>query len=278
MMEKFYIITNVSKDPYMKVTSRIQNYLQSRGKKSVLCINDKEGRIVPDTIPKKVDMAIVIGGDGTLIRAARDLFGRKIPLLGVNMGTLGYLTEVELGDIEDAIDQIVDGSYCLEPRMMLEGLFKEGQKENALNDIVVSRSGPIRIVNFHIYVNGTYLNSYQADGIIVSTPTGSTAYNLSAGGPVVEPTAELIVITPICPHSLNSRSIILDPKDTIEIELGKSHGIHTEAAEIAFDGECIQKLYTGESFDIRRARETTTLIKLSKAGFLEILGKKMKGN
>lgn len=278
MTENFYIITNVSKDPYMKVTIRIQNYLQSRGKRSILCINDQDGRIVPETIPPKVDMAIVIGGDGTLIRAARDLFGRNIPLLGVNMGTLGYLTEVELGDIEDAIDQIVDGNYELEPRMMLRGILKDGLKENALNDIVVSRIGSIRIVNFQIYVNGTYLNTYQADGIIISTPTGSTAYNLSAGGPVVEPTAELIVITPICSHSLNSRSIILAPKDTIEIEIGKSHGIHTEGAEVAFDGESIQKLYTGESFTVRRARETTALIKLSKVGFLEILGKKMKGN
>ncbi len=163
MMEKFYIITNVSKDPYMKVTSRIQNYLQSRGKKSVLCINDKEGRIVPDTIPKKVDMAIVIGGDGTLIRAARDLFGRKIPLLGVNMGTLGYLTEVELGDIEDAIDQIIDGNYCLEPRMMLEGLFKGGQKENALNDIVVSRKRPYPHSKFS-YLCKWYLLEFLSGG------------------------------------------------------------------------------------------------------------------
>ena len=129
---------------------------------------------------------MVIGGDGSLIEVARLLWKRDVPVLGINMGTVGYLTEVEVSHIDQAIRQIAAGDYEVEDRMMLEGSF-EGQKEDvALNDIVVCRKGELRVIHFRLYVNGALLNSYEADGIIISTPTGSTAYNLSAGGPIVE--------------------------------------------------------------------------------------------
>ena len=129
--------------------------------------------------------------------------------MGINMGTLGYLTEIEVDRIEESLDQILSGHYMLEDRMMLDGIFDDGGENVALNDIVLSRKGNLRIIHFNVYVNGTLLNSYDADGIVISTPTGSTAYNLSAGGPIVEPTASLIVITPICSHALNTSSIVL---------------------------------------------------------------------
>ena len=128
-----------------------------------------------------VDCAVVIGGDGTLILAARELLQREVPILGVNMGTLGYLTEVEVQNLFPALDQLLEGSYTVENRMMLSGTVKDFRTDVALNDIVVTRSENLHIVRLNLYVNGVYLTSYQADGLIISTPTGSTAYNLSAG-------------------------------------------------------------------------------------------------
>ena len=142
-----------------------------------------------------VDCAVVIGGDGTLILAARELLQREVPILGVNMGTLGYLTEVEVQNLFPALDQLLEGSYTVENRMMLSGTVKDFRTDVAFNDIVVTRSENLHIVRLNLYVNGVYLTSYQADGLIISTPTGSTAYNLSAGGPIVEPTASLILFS-----------------------------------------------------------------------------------
>ena len=154
-------------------------------------------------MPQGIECAIVLGGDGTLIRAARELKNHSIPLLGVNMGTLGYLAEVELPNYKEALCYLFEQTPDIENRMMMHGRYSGCKSEEnvAMNDIVITRDGTLRIVHFNVYVNGMLLSSYQADGIIVSTPTGSTGYNLSAGGPVVEPTASMFVITPICSHA-----------------------------------------------------------------------------
>ena len=148
----------------------------------------------------------------------------------------------------------------------------------ALNDIVVCRKGELRVIHFRLYVNGALLNSYEADGIIISTPTGSTAYNLSAGGPIVEPTASLIVITPICSHALNTSSIVLSPEDEIVVEIGKGRDNAEQEVIVSFDGADTRVLRTGERVEIRRAKASTKFIKLSKVSFLETLRRKMKGN
>ena len=221
---------------------------------------------------------MVIGGDGSLIEVARFLHGRNIPVLGINMGTLGYLTEVEVNHIEDAFAQILEGDYTLEDRMMLEGTLQDGRKDISLNDIVVSRKTEIRLIHFRIYVNGELLNTYEADGVIISTPTGSTAYNLSAGGPIVEPTASMIVITPICPHALNTSSIVLSAEDEIVIEIAEGRHDAVEEAMVAFDGADTLPLVTGDRVTIRRAGASTRLMRLSRISFLEMLRRKMKGN
>ena len=225
-----------------------------------------------------VDGIVVIGGDGSLIEVARFLHGRNIPVLGINMGTLGYLTEVEVNHIEDAFAQILEGDYTLEDRMMLEGTLQDGRKDISLNDIVVSRKTEIRLIHFRIYVNGELLNTYEADGVIISTPTGSTAYNLSAGGPIVEPTASMIVITPICPHVLNTSSIVLSAEDEIVIEIAEGRHDAVEEAMVAFDGADTLPLVTGDRVTIRRAGASTRLMRLSRISFLEMLRRKMKGN
>ncbi|MEG1505721.1 MAG: NAD(+)/NADH kinase, partial [Lachnospiraceae bacterium] len=166
----------------------------------------------------------------------------------------------------------------IEERMMLKGALPDGREVRALNDVVVTRLGSLRTVRFNLFVNGELLNCYQADGIIISTPTGSTAYNLSAGGPIVEPQASLIVVTPICSHALNASSIVLSSESEIVIEIGEGKNGGTEIAGITFDGCEMTELRTGEQVYIRKAEEKTKFLRLSKISFLEILHRKMKGN
>ena len=161
---------------------------------------------------------------------------------------------------------------------MLEGVFRNTRRDIAMNDIVLAREGKVRIISFNIYVNGTLLNTYQADGVILSTPTGSTGYNLSAGGPVVEPTAQIILITPICSHALNTSSIVLSADDVLEIEICEGRYGRQEQVTLCFDGAEQTTLVTGERVTIRKARQTARLIKLSRESFMKTMRKKMKGN
>ena len=185
---------------------------------------------------------------------------------------------MELKDFREALDRLFDGQPEIEERMMLEGSFRGSRKDIAMNDIVLAREGKVRIVSFNIYVNGALLNTYQADGVILSTPTGSTGYNLSAGGPVVEPTAQMIVITPICSHALNTSSVVLSADDLIEVEVCEGRYGRQEQVSLCFDGAEQTTLVTGERVCIRRAGQTAKLIKLSRESFMKTMRKKMKGN
>lgn len=277
-MDRFYVITNNLKDTDYRITNEIKSYIEKKGKVCILSEKDEEGHIIPESVPEGMDCSIVLGGDGTLIRAARELVGYNIPMLGVNMGTLGYLTEVEVQDYQKALDTLFVDKQDIEKRMMMRGTIGGMADNIALNDIVVTREGNLRVVHFNVYVNGTLLNSYQADGIIISTPTGSTGYNLSAGGPVVEPTASMFVITPICSHALNASSIVLSADDTIEVEICEGRYGRTEHALVTFDGADTVPVLTGQRIVVKKAEETTNLIKLSKESFMKIMREKMKGN
>lgn len=276
-MNHFFIVTNDGKDTDHSVTRKVKALLENGGKTCTVCQKDENKKIIKHTIPEDIDCAIVIGGDGSLIEVARVLQDWDIPILGINMGTLGYLTEVEVNHIEEAIAQCLRGEYILENRMMLDGIFDDGTKDVALNDIVVSRKGELRVIHFRLYVNGELLNSYEADGVIISTPTGSTAYNLSAGGPIVEPTASMFVITPICSHALNTSSIVLSAEDEIIIEIGEGRNGRMEEVFVSFDGADTMTLTTGDKVMIRRSEAAAKIMKLSKVSFLEILRRKMKG-
>lgn len=277
-MDYFYIITNKLKDKDYKITNEIRKYIEDHGKTCFVSEKDEEGHIVPGTVPEEAQCGLVLGGDGTFIRAVRDLGKRNLPLLGINLGTLGYLADVELKDFREALDRLFDGAPDIEERMMLEGEFGSSGKALALNDIVLARERKIRIIRFNVYVNGTLLNTYQADGVVLSTPTGSTGYNLSAGGPVVEPTAKMIVITPICSHALNTSSVVLSADDIIEVEICEGRYGRQEQVSLCFDGAEQTTLVTGERICIRRAEQTAKLIKLSRESFMKTMRKKMKGN
>jgi len=277
-MKRFFIVTNDGKDTDYKVTNKIKQLLEDAGKSCILCEKDANKKIVKDAVPDDIDCAIVIGGDGSLIEVARALPGHDIPILGINMGTLGYLTEVEVSHIDEAIEKVVSENFTTENRMMLEGIFENGDRDISLNDIIVSRKGALRVIHFDLFVDGELLNSYEADGVIISTPTGSTAYNLSAGGPIVQPTASMIVITPICSHALNTSSIVLSADAEIVIRVGEGRNGTTEEVIVAFDGADTVTLFTGDTVTIRKSLAATKIMKLSKVSFLEILRRKMKGN
>lgn len=283
-MKNFLIITNAEKDTNLRLTGEIADYIRAHGGRST-CITNVGTEMSGLTqelheIPVETEGALVLGGDGTLIRAASALVPSGLPLIGVNLGTLGYLCELEESNLYTALDQLMADAYMVEKRMMLSGHgIKAGKavaEGIALNDIVIHRTGALSVVNLILYVNGEYLNTFNADGIIVSTPTGSTGYNMSAGGPIVDPKAEMILITPINAHDLNSRSIVIGAEDEVVVEIGKRRSQKDETVEVSFDGDNAVKLEVGDRFMIRKAKDTAKICKLSNQSFLEILGKKMQ--
>ena len=285
-MDSFYIITNKDKDPGFQTTRFVKEYLEKRGKKCTIRENMVEsGGNYKYTdaagIPDDVDCVLVLGGDGTLLQASRDLTERDLPLLGSNMGTLGYLAEVDRKGIEPALERLLAGEYQIVSRMMISGeVYHQGKKvmeDLALNDIVIGRYGRLRIIDFKIYVNGEYLNRYSADAMVISTPTGSTGYSLSAGGPIVSPEASMLLMTPVAPHTLNTRSIILPDDAEITVEMLPGHSRSGDDAEVTFDGDTSVRLTCTDKVVIRKAVKKTRLIKINQISFLEVLRTKMNG-
>lgn len=283
-MKKFYIITNECKDPDFEITYRVRDYLVKCGRSCMIrnqSHQNNKGHTDSNLLNEDVDCVLVLGGDGTLLQAAVDLADLSIPFLGINLGTLGFLAEVNKADIEPALGKLLAGEYEIEKRMMLVGytyspdMDRERDNTRALNDIVITRKGSLQIITFTISVNGEFLHRYSADGIIVATPTGSTGYNLSAGGPVVDPKAQLMVISPICPHSMQHNSIVLSPEDEVTITIETGHDGIRQEVEAIFDGSHRVTLFTDDKIVIRRSEKTTGIVKLNKASFLEILHGKM---
>ena len=282
-MKRILLIVNKNKDPNLILTSGIRNYICSVGGECDYFINEGSRHdaenIVKAGIPEKhYDCALVLGGDGTLVRASKNLAPYGIPLIGVNLGTLGYLCELERGTVLEAIDQIMKGEFGTENRMMLSGSSDAtAETIHALNDIVIHRSGKTQIVRLSVAVNGKFLYEYDADGIIVAAPTGSTGYNLSVGGPIVDPKAHMILITPISPHDLNARTIVIDADARIDITLDRRRPESDETADVTYDGDSYLQMRVGDSIRVVRAEESVKILKLDDISFLQILSKKMKG-
>ena len=284
-MKKFALLTNYSKDKRLVYTRMIKTYITENGGSywipRYISEPDKDGdqRYDFSDMPEDIECVLVLGGDGTLLQAARELLQRHIPLLGINLGTLGFLTSAEKSELPKCLDSVLDDSCSIDERMMLEGVAYHGsekiQMNIALNDVIIDRGGFSRLVELKIYVNGELLSIYNADGIIVSTPTGSTGYSLSAGGPIIFPQTDVIVITPICPHSLQARSLVVSGEDMIRIEIGRRRKTQKEEAMVTFDGRSAQELETGDRIEIYKAQETTQLIRLKGRSFYQVLQNKI---
>lgn len=284
-MKKFALLTNYSKDRKMVYTRMVESYITDNGGTywvpEDISEPDEDGdqRYDLSHMPEDIECVLVLGGDGTLLQAAREMVERHIPLLGINLGTLGFLTSAEKSELPKCLDSVLDDTCSIDERMMLGGVVYHGdtpvQTNIALNDVIITRAGFSRLVELKIFVNGELLSIYNADGIIVSTPTGSTGYSLSAGGPIIFPQTDVMVITPICPHSLQARSLVVSGEDRITIEIGRRRKTQKEEAMVTFDGRSAKELETGDRIEIYKAQETTQLIRLKGRSFYQVLQNKI---
>ena len=225
-------------------------------------------------LARQVDLLLVFGGDGTLLHAAREIAGSRTPILGINIGSLGFLTAVPSQELPRALKQVWEGEFTFEARVLLQATGSgKGQAfdEPALNDVVISRGIAPRLIELDVRVDGDPLTRYRCDGLIVSSPTGSTAYSLAAGGAVVFPTAQVLALTPICPHTLSNRALILPLNATLQVEV-----ISPKPTTIlSADGQVVTELDTGDRLSIRRSRRTVRLMHLAGSSFCETLRRKL---
>jgi len=233
--------------------------------------------VVPDaTLIVKADLVIAVGGDGTMLYAARRAVLHGVPVLGINRGRLGFLTDVRPEEIQDALDAVLAGNYIGEKRMLLRAdIVNKGTviaSGIAVNDIVIKRRETARMLDYRTRVNGRYVNTHGGDGFIAATPTGSTAYALSCGGPIIEPSLDAIVLAPICPHTLADRPIVISGQAVTEVELLQNHGSDTD---VSCDGELIGQLATGDTLRIVVANERIELIHPPGYDYFEALRSKL---
>lgn len=284
-MRRFYVIPNYSKERTYPCACKIRSFLLEHG---AFCeINPMPGKkgdgyLYTDVsgIPEGIECIIVLGGDGTLIQAVHDLKGRDIPIIGVNLGNIGYLAEVDEESLYRTLERLLADEYLLEERMTLEGqIIREGEmiyRDAAFNDIILSRSSGLKMSYFSLYVNGQFLSRYAADGMIVATPTGSTAYSISAGGPIVMPSSYLFVLTPICPHTMsNARSIILPREAVIELE---AEGKREETANVQcvnYDAHTSIEIKPQDRIRILCGQNHVRMIRMNRTSFLETLRRKL---
>lgn len=277
-MKTVAILSNAKKDKDFKTAEAVYQIIKS--KYNVIShINMHINGIKytsEDYVLRNAELIIVLGGDGTILRTARKVCKRKTPILGINMGRVGFLAEIEKNSLEKYLSRLIDGKYSIETRSMLYACVeRNGQriaKFNALNDVVISCNSFKRMVDVEIFVDGTKLDSYSADGVIASTPTGSTAYSLSAGGPLVDSALDIMLITPICPHSLTARSIILPGEKTVKIRLREKTARHSI---LTIDGQEGFDLEDGDVIKICKSNYQTSLIKLSDLSFYDVLKQKL---
>ncbi len=279
-MKSFYIIARSFGEQHIKYVNFVKDYLSSRGAvcdvDTQTCTDESDDKI---DLQKDYDCVITVGGDGTVVRVAQNLSNTDVPIVGLNCGHLGYLCDMSTDNVEHCLDMLLSDNTRIDERMMLDGILDDDELNSytALNDIVISSAAAgIAVLNLKVSVNGIQLYSHNCDGLILATPTGSTAYNLSANGPIVSPHSDCIILTPINPHTLNSRSIILSSDDEIQIEVGLRHFDDTEEATVIYDGVSRQILHKGEVLKVTRSKATTKMVRLESANFLERIRARMQ--
>ena len=233
--------------------------------------------LTDEEIREQAELVVVLGGDGTLISVARLFSGKTVPIVGVNLGSLGFLTEVTVEELYPLLERCLKGEPRVSERMMLEVTVsredQEIEKCHVLNDMVINKGALARIVDLETKVNRHFLTTYKADGLIVSTPTGSTGYSMSAGGPIIHPLMSCIVITPICPHTLTNRPIVVTDESVISITIASSFD---EKVYLTLDGQVGFKLMQGDTIEVRKALKTTALVMSKERDYFEVLRTKLK--
>ncbi len=232
--------------------------------------------VCPDaaTLARQVDLMLVFGGDGTLLRAAREIAGSQTPILGINIGSLGFLTAVPSAELPRALRRVWKGEFTFELRALIQAIGRcSGQhiEQSAINDLVISRGIASRLIELEVKVDGDLLSCYRCDGLIISSPTGSTAYSLAAGGAVVFPTAQVLELTPICPHTLSNRSLILPMTSTIDVRVISPR----PATILSADGQVVSEMNSGDLLTVKRSRRSVRLMHLAGSSFCETLRRKL---
>ena len=278
-MKNFLIVARSFSDLHEKYINIIRDYISAHGGMCILdldtCPDSSETQI---NVDDNIECIITVGGDGTVVRVAQNITDRKVPIVGLNCGHLGYLCDMTVDNVEHCLNQLLSDNYKIDERMMLEGDCSNDKNHfRALNDVVIaSDAAGLYVLNLTVKVNGIQLYQHNCDGLILSTPTGSTAYNLSANGPIVSPHADCIILTPINPHTLNSRSIILASNDEVEVTISARHEEDNPKANIIYDGTLRQTLGRDDVLRIYRSKVTSHMVMLENVNFLERIRARMQ--
>ena len=282
-MKNYLIVTKNERELDNPFTKEIADYIKDKGGTVTTVARPRDTSDEVISVPEGVEAIFTVGGDGTLVRIAQTTVSLNVPLIGVNHGHLGYLCDLNEENIKRAIDRMFEDDFDIEERMMLDGYVEHAdgsttKVQHALNDVVISTNEAKSVVRLAVYINGEYLYSISGDGMIFATPTGSTAYNLSANGPIVDPKTEAILMTPLNPHTLTSRSIVLDPEDEISVEITPRRHTSQEEATVLFDGSYPVTIEPGEKLVVKKSERKTKMIFMTKMNFLERMRNKMQEN
>lgn len=266
-----------------KLVSELSQWLESRN--CTVYMDPETAEIIGKTscsskeeVAALSELVIVLGGDGTLLNVAGKVHPHGVPILGVNLGSLGFLTEITLEDLYPTLEHVFDGKYEIENRMLLNaGVWRAGKKIedfNVLNDIVINKGALARIVNLKVDVNDQYMTSYRADGLIIASPTGSTAYSLSAGGPIIHPSMRALVLSPICPFALTNRPIVIPDQSIIKVQLTTRY--EDEDVRITLDGQQGCDMRSGDILEAKKAEISVKLVQAPGKNYYQLLRKKLQ--
>ncbi len=281
---KVVMTPNPYRDKQFKYAEQAKQILEDAGVAVAMCLPfdvDRDYQLPPQLTfsdlkaeIRSADMLICFGGDGTILHASKIATAHNIPVLGVNIGTMGFIAELEASELE-LLQKIAAGEYTLEPRSMIDVTLTSGGqtllRETALNDAVITKGAIARVIQLTVCCDGVEATSFSGDGLIVCTPTGSTGYSMSAGGPIIEPSAKNLLITPICAHAMLAKSIVVSPRRVISVRIGK---IGRHNAFLSLDGGRAFRLNTGDVITAKCSERVTKLVRLKQTSFFEILNKK----
>lgn len=281
-MKTIGVIPNIYKDEGLKVSRLVADKLLDMGAKvnmpagSAKLLSLGNTSMDEDEVYKNSEAIICLGGDGSFLKVAKKAYVVNVPILGINLGSLGFLTEIEKGDMDKALESLINDDFAVEERMMLETVIHTPKKviecEAALNDAVISRGALSRILHLKTYINDNFAYAFPGDGLIVSSPTGSTAYSLSAGGPIIEPDLDMIILTPICPHILYSRTFVTSGDRVVKIFVDENYG---HDAMVTIDGQKGYQIRGGYCIEVRKSPHSVKMIRIGSRNFFNILRAKM---